>query len=76
MHNFLMLLCLYPFPLFRYHHTGPVTAFYSLREGLAVLVEEVKTCELFGLSVGASTLLYRLPWCTLYRGKKYTIPPL
>nr|XP_057928809.1 alanine--glyoxylate and serine--pyruvate aminotransferase a [Doryrhamphus excisus] len=23
-----------------YHHTGPVSAFYSLREGLAVLVEE------------------------------------
>lgn len=25
----------------RYHHTGPVTAFYSLRESLAVLAEEV-----------------------------------
>lgn len=28
----------------RYHHTGPVTAFYSLRESLAVLVEEVDMC--------------------------------
>lgn len=29
------------YPLNRYHHTGPVTAFYSLRESLAVLAEEV-----------------------------------
>lgn len=29
------------FLLDRYHHTGPVTAFYALRESLAVLVEEV-----------------------------------
>lgn len=30
-----------------YHHTGPVTAFYSLRESLAVLAEEglEKSCE-------------------------------
>lgn len=27
-------------PARKYHHTGPVTAFYSLREGLAMLAEE------------------------------------
>lgn len=30
-----------PFFLCRYHHTGPVSAFYSLRESLAILAEEV-----------------------------------
>lgn len=39
--QFLNIALSSPFPLYRYHHTGPVTAFYSLRESLAVLVEEV-----------------------------------
>lgn len=25
----------------RYHHTGPVNSFYALREGLAIIAEEV-----------------------------------
>ena len=35
------------FPLHRYHHTGPVTAFYCLRESLAVLAQEVRRLDLW-----------------------------
>lgn len=30
------------FYVFRYHHTGPVSGFFGLREGLAILAERVK----------------------------------
>lgn len=53
----LFLYC-YDLYVFRYHHTGPVSGFFALRESLAILAEKVKQSEplkdihylLYGLS--------------------------
>ena len=42
----------HPLLLHRYHHTVPMTNVYALREGLAILAEEVSlTCEVLEYAV-------------------------
>lgn len=41
--SFVTIFLTFVWFLCRYHHTGPVTAFYSLRESLTILAEEVRS---------------------------------
>lgn len=57
---------------FRYHHTGPVSGFFALRESLAILAERVKGHFIvFGVTLPKDVRNFSL--CCLYNSLHYNM---